>query len=308
MAEESMKDFEREIEASVRKVYEGDIMQGTVIGISDDEVTLDLNYYAQGIIRSGNLSNDPGFRATEQLRYGQTLTAKVIRLDDGRGNLELSIREADDDLAWERLAKLRDDKEIINVKVREVVKGGLVAYAEGLRGFIPASQVSTSYVEDLSSYAGASLPVIVRDVKPEKKQVILSAREVAIERERQERDHRIAMLTPGEVVEGIVESIQPYGAFVDIGDGVSGLIHISQLSSHKVGAVNEVLKEGQRVRAKITKTDEGRVSLSIRALEEEEAPAREAAEEEKVSKEIEQYSDKGEASTSLGDLLKGIKL
>ena len=99
MAEESMKDFEREINASVRKVYEGDIMSGTVIGISDDEVTLDLNYYAQGIIKSENLSNDPGFRATEQLKYGQKLSAKVIRVDDGRGNLELSIKEADDDLA-----------------------------------------------------------------------------------------------------------------------------------------------------------------------------------------------------------------
>ncbi|MCR5452535.1 MAG: S1 RNA-binding domain-containing protein [Lachnospiraceae bacterium] len=308
MAEESMKDFEQEINNSVRKVYEGDIMTGTVIGISDDEVTLDLNYYAQGIIKAENLSNDPGFRATEQLSYGQKLSAKVIALDDGNGNLELSIKEADDDLAWEKLAKLKEDNQIINVKVREAVKGGLVAFAEGLRGFIPASQVSTSFVEDLSSYVGKDLPVIVRDINQNKKQVILSAKEVQLERERQEHDHKIAMLAPGEIVEGVVESIQSYGAFVDIGDGISGLIHISQLAAKRVNSVNEVLKEGQKVRAKIINTNDGKVSLSIRAIEEEEAPQRAKEEEEKVSKEIAEYSDKGEASTSLGDLLKGIKL
>ena len=308
MAEESMKDFEREINASVRKVYEGDIMTGTVIGISDDEVTLDLNYYAQGIIKSENLSNDPGFRATEQLKYGQKLSAKVIRVDDGRGNLELSIKEADDDLAWERLSKMKDEKQIITVKVREAVKGGLVAFAEGLRGFIPASQVSTSFVEDLGSYVGKELNVLVRDVNEKKKQIILSAREVEEERERQEHDHKIAMLAPGEIVEGTVESIQSYGAFVNIGDGISGLVHISQLAAKRVNSVNEVLKEGQKIRAKILNTNDGKVSLSIRALEEEEAPAKAKAEEEKVSKEIEAYSDKEAVSTSLGDLLKGIKL
>ena len=128
------------------------------------------------------------------------------------------------------------------------------------------------------------------------------------EKLKEEHDHKIAMLTPGEIVEGTVESIQSYGAFVNLGDGISGLIHISQLAAKRVNAVNEVLKEGQKVRAKILNTNDGKVSLSIRAIEEEEAPARAKAEEEKVNKEIEAYSDKGEASTSLGDLLKGIKL
>ena len=305
MAEESMKDFEREINASLRKVEEGDILSGTIIGVSDDEVTLDLSLYAPGIVKMEEMSNDPGFSA-EKLHYGEKLRAKVLSVDDGNGNISLSVKQADDELSWDTLRKRMEEKEVFSVKVREAVKGGLVAYVDGLRGFIPASKASTGYVEDLSTFVGKELPVILITVDEKKKRVVMSARAVLEEQAREEREHKIANLAPGTVVEGTVESIMPYGAFVDIGDGISGLVHISQVATRRIGSVNEVLKEGQSVRAKILNTNNGKVSLSIRALEEDEAPAREKKEQEKRNLDVEKYSDHGSATTSLGDILKGL--
>ncbi len=308
MAEESMKDFEREINASFRKIEVGDIISGTVIGIGDTEVTLDLNYFAPGIIKNENLSNDPGFVAAESLHYGQKISGKVVSMDDGNGNLELSLKEANDVLSWEKLKGYMEEKTPVKVKIREAVKGGLTAYVDGLRGFIPASQVSTDYVEDLSVYAGRELEVLVTEVDEKKKRFILSARVLLQEREKEERDHKIAMMAPGSIVSGKVESIMPYGAFISLGDGISGLCHISQVSQKRVNAVGDVLKVGQEVRAKILNTNDGKVSLSIRAVEEAEAPAKEEKEKKERNAEIEKYADHSSIGTSLGDLLKGLKL
>lgn len=305
---ESMKDFETEINASFRKVEEGDIMTGTVIGIGDNEVTLDLNYYAPGIIKNENLSNDPGFVPAEELHYGQKISGKVIKLDDGNGNLELSLKEANDELSWDKLQELKDQKMIINVKIRQAVKGGLTAYLEGLRGFIPASQIALGYVENLEQYQGKELPVLVTEVDRNKKRFIMSGRVVEEEKRREEKQHKLAMLVPGDIVSGKVESITDFGAFIDIGDGISGLCHISQVATRRIKDVNEVLKVGQEVRVKLLKVDNDKVSVSIRAVEEEEAPAREEKEHEKTNADIEKYADHESIGTSLGDLLKDIKL
>lgn len=305
---ESMKDYEHELTASLRRFEEGDIVTGTVIGISDDAVTLDLDSYAPGIVRNEDLSNDPHFSATEHFRYGQRVRAKVIKTDDGMGNLALSFREAEDELSWEHLQAKLDKHEIFTVRIREAVKGGIVTYVEGIRGFIPASQIAASYVEDLNAMAGKELAVVVTELDKEKHRLVLSGKVVDQERIKAEREHKINSFIPGDIVVGKVESIMPYGAFVALGDGVSGLVHISQVASRRVKTVDEVLKVGDEVRAKILNTKDGKVSLSIRAVEEGEAPMREAEEAKQRAQEIEQYADHGEASTSLGDLLKGIKL
>ncbi len=308
MATESMKDFEHELNASMRSYEEGDIVSGTIIGISDDEVTIDLDSYAPGIVRHDELSNDPGFSATEHFKYGQRVRAKVLKSDDGKGNILLSFKEAENTLSWEHLLNKKESHEIVNVKIREAVKGGVVAYVEGVRGFIPASQISATYIEDLQSVVGNDLAVVITEVDKEKNRLVLSGKTVDLERRREEREHRINMMVPGSIVKGKVESIQPYGAFVDLGNGVSGLIHISQVAMKRVGSVEEVLHVGDEVTAKILNTDNGKVSLSIRAIEEDEAPAKVAAEEKQQQEELEKYSDNVEIGTSLGDLLKNIKL
>lgn len=298
---ETMQDYEKELERSFRQIHEGDIVSGTVIAVSEEEVTLDLNYYTQGIIRAENISSDPDFNPKEQLEIGSVIEATVIKTDDGHGNIELSKKEANEVLAWDRLAGMLAQETVVSVRIKESVPSGVVCFLEGIRAFIPASQLSTNYVENTDEWIGKNIEVQVITVDPKKNKLVLSGRKVARKKEEEERNHRIAMMAPGTVMEGTVESIMGYGAFVSLGNGISGLVHISQISQKRIGSVSEVLKEGQKVKVKIIGTNDGKVSLSMKALETvmvdrpEDTPA-------------EEYISGERASTSLGDLLAGIKL
>jgi len=297
---ETMKDYERELERSFRKINEGDILSGTVLAVSEEEVTLDLNYYTQGIIKAENLSNDPKFSIFEDIQVGDVIEATVVKVDDGRGNIELSKKEANDVLAWDKLKELMENETIVNVKIQEIVNAGVVTYLEGIRAFIPASQLSTTYVEDLNEWVGKSLDVRVITAEKDGEKLVLSGKSVAREREEEKRNHQISLMVPGTVLEGKVESIKPYGAFVYLGDGLSGLVHISQISQKRINTPYEVLKEGQTVKVKILNTNDGKLSLSMKALEEEMVDTETEAN-------VEEYVSGEEVSTSLGSLLAGFK-
>ena len=301
-AKETMQDFEAELEASFRKINEGDILTGTVISVDEDAITLDLKYYAPGIIKADEVSNDPSFVIDEHIHPGDVLEATVIRRDDGEGNILLSMKEANEVLAWDKLKELLENETIVTVKVSEAVKAGVVAYLYGIRGFIPASQITTAYVEDTESYVGKELEVRVITVDEEDDRLVLSGKSVALEKEAEERNHKIAMLVPGSIVEGTVESLMPYGAFVDLGDGLSGLVHISQISQKRLKKPSEVLTVGDTVRAVVLNTKDNRISLSIKAAAESAEP------DELEEKQAEEYSSNEAVGTSLGDLLKGLKL
>ena len=297
---ESMKDFEKELEASFRKIQEGDIITGTVIDVNEEEVTLDLKYYAQGVIKAENLSNDPDFHVTEQIKVGDEIEATVIRVDDGEGNIELSRKEANEVLAWDKLQELMEQEKTVTVKIKESVPSGVVTYLEGIRAFIPASQLAADYVEDTQPWVGKNVEVRVITVDPQREKLVLSGKVVAREKEADERNHKISMLVPGSILEGTVESLQPYGAFVNLGNGISGLVHISQICQRRISSPHEVLKEGQKVKVKILNTNDNKVSLSMRALEEEMIDTQEGAE-------AQEYTSGGEATTSLGALLSKFK-
>lgn len=294
---ETMDDYKDELEASFRRIREGDILTGTVIAVSEEEATLDLKYYAPGIIKAADLSDDPDYSILQELHPGDEIQATVIRLDDGDGNILLSKKEANQMLGWEQLKADMDNETILSVRVKEAVNAGVIAYAKGLRGFIPASQLSLDYVEDPSAFIGKDLDVRVITVDPQKEKLVLSAKSVLREREEEERSHRISMLVPGSVVEGTVESLTNYGAFVNIGNGLTGLVHVSQICTRRIRKPSEVLKTGQAVRAKILNTNDNRISLSIRALEEMEQT------DEEGSAEAVEYSSNESATTSLGDLI-----
>lgn len=298
---ETMKDYEKELEASFRRISEGDIIKGTVIDVNEEEVVLDLKYYAQGIIKAENLSNDPDFLSAGRIAVGDEIEATVISMDDGEGNIELSKKEANDVLAWDKLQAMLEEEAIVKVRVKESVKSGVVAYLEGMRAFIPASQLSTDYVEDVESWVGKEIEVKVITVDREKNKVVLSGKAVAREKETEERRHRISMMVPGTVTEGVVESLMPYGAFVNLGNGISGLVHISQISQRRIKKPSEVLKEGQKVKVKILNTNDNKVSLSMKALEEITAQV----DEDSAPQE---YTSGESVSTSLGDLLSKLKL
>ena len=173
---------------------------------------------------------------------------------------------------------------------------------KGVRAFIPASQLSTSYVEDTNEWIGKEIDVVIITADREKQRLVLSGREAAKIKRGQEKKARIEALKIGTVLEGKVETIKPYGAFVDLGNGISGLVHISQMSTKRVATPEEVCKEGDVVKVKITKVKDGKVSLSMKALEEAPAPT------EDDIPELSQVVSHEKATTSLGDLLKNIKL
>lgn len=300
--EESMKDYEVELEASFRKINEGDVIQGTVIDVNENEVTLDLKYYTQGIIKAEDMSNDPGFSLLDDVKIGDVIEASVVKMDDGQGNILLSKKEANEVLAWDVLERYREEKTELTVKVSEIVKAGAVAWVEGIRGFIPASQLDISYVEDLNVFQGKELTVRVITVDREKEKLVLSAKEILKEQAKEAHDHKVAMLAPGTVLEGTVESLQPYGAFVDLKDGLSGLVHISQISQRRIKKPSEVLKVGDQVKVKVLNTNDGKISLSMKAVSEEQ-------ETEKVERvDTSKYSSKESFGTSLGDLLAGLNI
>ena len=147
-AAESMADYEAELEASFKRVREGDILTGTVISVDEERVILDLKYYAEGIIAKDDLSNDPDFQLKEEIHPGDEITATVVKTDDGEGNIVLSKKEANDILAWDKLKKMMEERTVVRVKIAQIVKSGAVAYLEGIRGFIPASKLAAETVEN----------------------------------------------------------------------------------------------------------------------------------------------------------------
>lgn len=297
---ESMDDYKKELEASFKKVHEGDIMTGTVIGVSETEITLDLKYYTEGIIRLEDFTNDPNFNLKEDVQVGDEISATVIRTDDGQGHILLSAKEANDVLAWDKLKAYLENQTNLKVKVGGIVKSGVVAYLEGIRGFIPASKLSLNYVEDLDDWLGKELEVRVITADAENKRLVLSAREILREKEEEARKSRISNVEVGLVTEGTVETIKPYGAFVNIGNGLSGLVHVSQISDKRIKSPDVVLSVGDKVKVKVTAIKDGKLSLSMKALNDVTA--------EEVHEEVFEMPETEAATTSLASLFKNIKL
>lgn len=298
----SMDDFKDEIAGSFKKIKEGDILTGTVIGISESEVTLDLGYYTEGIIKLEELSNDPSFSIKADVTLGEEISATVLREDDGQGNILLSRKRADDILAWDQLKEAMDSKKIFRIKIAQTVNAGVVTYLLGVRAFIPASQLSLTYVEDLDAWVGKEVEVVIITADAENNKLVLSGKEVERDRELKDKKSKISRLQVGIVTTGTVEKIAPYGAFVNIGEGLSGLLHISQICDKRIKSPNEVIKEGETVTVKILEVKDGKVSLSMKAVEDK-ATVIEEVEEAPAS-----YSTGEEATTGLAALLKNIKL
>ncbi|MBP3609541.1 MAG: S1 RNA-binding domain-containing protein [Lachnospiraceae bacterium] len=304
MSEElTMKDFEQELNNSFKKIFPGDVVTGTVIGISDTEVTLDLNYCSEGIIPLAELSNDPRFSIKADVQMGESISAVVMH-ENKEGALVLSRKRADDILAWDKLKELMDAGTPVTVKIAEAFPAGAITYLHGIRAFIPASKLALTFVDDTSAYVGQTVQAAVITVNQADKKLVLSVKDVLREQEKQERNSRIARLPVGTVVTGTIEKIMPYGAFVAIGNGLSGLLHISQICAKRIKTPNEVIKVGDTVNVKIIDVKDGKVSLSMKAVEE---TAEVAEEIEEVSEESYVYEDKS-APATMASLFANIKL
>lgn len=298
----SMDDYKEQLESSFRKLKEGDMIKGTVIGISETEVTLDLGYYTEGIIKLEELSNDPRFSIKADVTMGEEIDATIIEEDDGHGHIVLSRKRAEDVLAWERLKDALTNRTVVRVKIAQAVKAGVVTYLYGIRAFIPASQLSIAYVENLEDWVGKEIDAIVITASEQDKKLVLSGKEVEREAAQKDKKNRLSKLQKGIVTKGKVEKIMPYGAFVNIGDGITGLLHISRISNRRIKSPDEVIKEGEEITVKIVDIKDGKISLSMKDVEDKSEAVQDAASAPSS------YSTGGEATTGLASLLKNIKL
>lgn len=297
---ESMDDYKESIDASFKKIKEGDVFTCQVVGVSETEVTVDLNSYCEGIIKKEEFSGDPSF-SLKSVNVGDTVTAVVISEDDGSGNVLLSKKQADADQTWADFARMMEDGTVLTLKVGGVVNAGVIVYVDGVRGFIPASQLSLTYVEDLNEWLNKTVEAKIITADRDKNRLVLSAKAVAQEKAAEEKANKINQIKIGDVFEGTVDKITSYGAFIKLSDDVSGLLHISQISQKRIKSVHEVLKEGDTVKVKVIANKDGKLSLSAKTLQEN-------TEVSPMPEDTPKYKSDGEATTTLGSLLANIKL
>lgn len=308
MAEkQTMQDFESELEHSFTILHEGDLIDTTVIGISESEIAVDLNYYTEGIIPLEECSDDPAFSIKNDVNIGDTIQAMVIDPEDASGSVLLSWKQAHNQTIWAEFAEDMENAKHFYVKITETTQAGAIGYLKGIRAFIPASQLALEYVEDTESYLGMTVETVIITADSAQKRLVLSAKIPAQEQARIEKGERISRLIPGEIVSGTIERIESYGIFINIGEGLTGLCHISQITNKFIKSPKEVVKLGETVRAKILKLEGDRISLSIKALMED-APETEVAEEYNIPQEYQANKEESHDESPFAKLLQGIQL
>ncbi|MDF2924368.1 MAG: ribosomal protein [Paenibacillaceae bacterium] len=251
----------------VVSVKKGDIVKGKVVKVEADQAIVDIGYKYDGVISLRDLSAVQLENATDAVQVGDELELKVVNINDGKETLQLSKRAIDSEKAWGALQEKLESKDILEAKVADVVKGGLVVDV-GLRGFVPASMVERHFVEDFSDYKGRTLRLRVKEIDREKNKVILSQKDVLDEEFEASKKSIIGNIKVGQELDGTVQRLTPFGAFIDIG-GIDGLVHISEMAWHHVEQPSEVVKEGDQVRVHVLKVDPAneRISLSIKATQ-----------------------------------------
>ena len=299
---ESMKDFEKELESSFKVIKEGDILDVTVIGISETELTVDLNYYTEGIIPLEECSDDPSFSIKNDCNIGDTIRAMVIDAEGDNGAVILSKKAAHNLLVWDELKKDMADRTVFAFKVTEANPG----FVKGVKAFIPASKIGLDYVEDTESYVGMTLNAIIITADANEKRLVLSAKEIARENAVLEHSQKVSKLAVGETVSGKIVRMESYGVFIEIGEDLIGLCHISQITNKFIKSPKEVVKLGDTVSAKIIALDGDRISLSMKALENDIPDEKEDTYE--IPDEFRADKEEKADESPFAKLLKGIKL
>jgi len=243
----------------------GDIIQGSIVKVEDKQALVDFGYKTEGIIPISELSSLHVETTSDVVSEGDELTLKIKKLEDDE--VILSKKEVDADNAWEKLIEQYENGEIFTTEVKEVVKGGLVADV-GVRGFIPASLVETYFVDDFSEYKGKQLDVKIVELDKSQNRLILSHRAVIEEKEMEQKKELLENLEDGQVIEGTVQRLTNFGAFVDLG-GIDGLVHISELAHEHVEKASDIVTEGEKIEVEVLSVDRDneRISLSRKNLQ-----------------------------------------
>ena len=267
-AEAEPETFEQAFEKTVKRIHPGQLITGTVLQIVDGEVFVNIGYKADGVIPKGEFSADPEVRAEDVVKEGDSIDVEVLMVNDGEGNVRLSRKNVEGKKLMDEMFADEVEGKTFEAVVREVVKGGLIADINGVRAFIPASHVSTKYVENLNDYVGKQIKVKVLEADKAKKRIVASIKQVLIEEAKAAKAAKWDALVVGEKVHGVVRRITDFGAFVDIG-GLDGLVHVTDCAWGRVKHPSDALSIGQEIEVLILGVDreKERISLGYKQLQ-----------------------------------------
>jgi small subunit ribosomal protein S1 len=258
----------------------GDVVPARVTKVEEKHALVDVGYKFDGLLPISELSSLHVEKVADVVSVGDEFPVKVTKLNDEKEELIVSKKAVAAEKAWNELEQKLASGEVLEATVQEVVKGGLVVDV-GVRGFIPASMVERHFVEDFSDYKGRTLTLKVVELNREKNKVILSHKAVLEEEAKQNKAKLLENIQPGQILEGVVQRLTDFGAFVDIG-GVDGLVHVSEMAWNRVEKPADVVKEGDRVKVKVLKVDKENERISLSIKETQPGPWQKAGESLKV--------------------------
>ena len=276
-AEESADNFEQAFEKTVKRIRPGQFITGTVLQVVDGEVFVNIGYKSDGIVPKTEFSADPELRPEDVVKEGDSIDVEVLKVNDGEGNVLLSRKNIEGKKVWDELLSPESVGQVYDAVGKEVVKGGLVTDIKGVRAFVPASLVSTKYVEKLDEYVGKTFKVKILEVDRQRKRMVASAKQVLLDEAAAAKQAKWDALVVGEKVHGVVRRITDFGAFVDIG-GIDGLVHVTDCAWGRVKQPSDALSIGQEIEVLILNVDKEKERVSLGYMQLQPKPWTKAAE------------------------------
>ena len=255
--------FEQMLEDSFKTIRNGEVVDGTVIDVKTDEIVLNIGYKADGIITRNEYTNEANVDLTTLVSVGDTLTAKVLKVNDGEGQVVLTYKRLAAERGNERLKEAFENQEVLKAPVAQILGGGLSVVVEEARVFIPASLVSDAYEKDLSKYEGQEIEFVITEFNPRRNRVIGNRRQLLVAEKEELQKALFEKLNVGDVVTGTVKNVTDFGAFIDLG-GVDGLLHISEMSWGRVENPKKVFKSGDEIKVFVKDITDTKVALSLK--------------------------------------------
>ena len=267
--------FEQMLEESFKTIRNGEVVEGTVIDVKPDEIILNIGYKSDGIITRNEYTNEPNVDLTTVVSVGDTMEAKVVKVNDGEGQVLLSYKRLAAEKGSKRLEEAFENQEVLTAKVAQVLAGGLSVVIDETRVFIPASLVSDVYEKDLTKYEGQDIEFVITEFNPRRRRIIGDRKQLLVAKKAEMQKALFESIHVGDVVEGTVKNVTDFGAFIDLG-GADGLLHISEISWGRVENPKKVFKVGEKVKAFIKDINDTKIALSMKF--EEDNPWNNAAE------------------------------
>lgn len=259
----SEQSFEQMLNESFKTIHNGEVVSGTVLDVKEDQIILNIGYKSDGIITRNEYTNNNSLDLRTVVHVGEELEAKVMKVNDGDGQVSLSYRRLAADRGNKRLEEAYNNHEVLTAKVVQVLNGGLSVLVDEARVFIPASLVSDSYERDLTKYAGQEIQFVITEFNPRRRRVIGDRKQLMMAEKAEMQKALFARIKPGDVVEGVVKNVTNFGAFIDLG-GADGLLHISEMSWGRIENPKKLFKSGDKVTVLIKDIMGTKIALSLK--------------------------------------------